>query len=141
MGSGKKVPPSHKPKRRSAAQKLNSARNTFGNKENTVPDGMSIPGPTKAARQPKDYKHEFQNSQRKLRHARDYQKKLHAALDALKSKDASSVKAVALAKHQQVELQARLDKLLSERVQTVGKAKGTLKALRAKVKSLQQRVK
>ncbi|KAJ7369172.1 hypothetical protein DFH08DRAFT_796965 [Mycena albidolilacea] len=89
-------------------------------------------------RQPKDYKHEFQNSQRKLRHARDYQKKLHAALDAL---DTSSVKAVALAKHQEVELQARLNKVLSERVQTVGKAKGTLKALCAKVKSLQQRVK
>ncbi|KAJ7845342.1 hypothetical protein B0H13DRAFT_2363702 [Mycena leptocephala] len=141
MGSGKKAPPSRKPKKRSAAQKLSSARNTFGNKENIVPDSTTIPALTKAARQPKDYKREFQNSQRKLRHARDYQKKLHAALDAFKSKDASSVKAAALAKHREVELQATLDKVLSERVQTAGKAKGTLKVLRAKVKSLQQRVK
>ncbi|KAF8202587.1 hypothetical protein K438DRAFT_1757917 [Mycena galopus ATCC 62051] len=119
--SGKNPPPSRKPKKRSAAQKLNSARNTFGNKENTAPDSTSIPAPTKAAREAKDYKREFQNSQRKLRHARDHQKKLRAALE--------------------VELQATLAKVLSERVQTAGKAKGTLKVLRGKVKALQQRVK
>ncbi|KAJ6609720.1 hypothetical protein B0H10DRAFT_1954358 [Mycena sp. CBHHK59/15] len=126
MGSGRMKPPSRKAKKYPATQKASSSRNLLGTKENIPPN---------------DYKHEYQKSQRKLRHAKDYQKKLQDALKQLKSRDRDSKKAADLAKHRNTDLQAAIDRLLSESNRRAGESKETLKALRKKNKALQQRVK
>jgi hypothetical protein len=133
-----------RPKKRSTAQQSQSRFLRKGNKENVPP----TPAPKKPVQQPRDYKRDFQNLQRKHRHTLSYKTKLQLALDNYKTKYTDTKKAADLAKRRESELQRReaalqgaLDKALSKSVKETGLSKDAIVALRTKNKALQQRVK
>jgi flagellar biosynthesis GTPase FlhF len=131
------------PKKRSAAQKAVSKSLCKADKEN-IPPAISSPVNTpKPPRKPRDYKAEYQNLQRKYRHAVSYKKKLQAVLDTQKSKAVHSQKAenlvlqrTAQSKHREAQL-----KLAVEKAHSDGQlSKDTIVMLRKKNKALQQRL-
>ncbi|KAK7020906.1 hypothetical protein R3P38DRAFT_2781533 [Favolaschia claudopus] len=82
-----------------AQQAVSQALNK-GNKENITAPAPSSSSTSKSARKLKDYKKEYQNLQRKLRHATTYKNKLKAALDVYKTRAEDSEKAVEAARQE-----------------------------------------
>ncbi|KAK6984691.1 hypothetical protein R3P38DRAFT_2806306 [Favolaschia claudopus] len=97
---GDKKASKRRPKKRSAAQKAVSSSLNKGNKENLAGPIPSSSGASKPGRKPKDYKKEYQNLQRKLRHSETYKKKLKAALDMYKTRAEVSEKAAEAARQE-----------------------------------------
>ncbi|KAJ7937784.1 hypothetical protein B0H13DRAFT_1852083 [Mycena leptocephala] len=138
MGSGSKTRPSKVRKGRSEKQKAANLRNLAAAKENIPPPMPILP---KAPPKPRDYKHEFRMSQRKLSQARKAHERFKGVLAVEKSKNAAIQKSSNLANDRAAKLQLAIDNALVKTRTKDTHSKEVLGVLREKHKALKQRVK
>ncbi|KAJ6596413.1 hypothetical protein DFH09DRAFT_1072450 [Mycena vulgaris] len=118
-----------------------TAQAHFASLASTSGGASSSSAAKKAPKPPKDYKAELQKTQRKLRHAKEREKKLQAALEQLKARGVERRLAVAVTTRQTAELCATVERLLAAGHKSTTEGKLANDLLRKKNKALQQRVK
>ncbi|KAJ7213194.1 hypothetical protein GGX14DRAFT_519404 [Mycena pura] len=140
MGLGNQKRQSKKPKGASTLQKAARIRNLSSQKENVAPAASSTPRLSKPPPKVKNYNHEYEKSQRKLRHGKTTIAKLRADLKHANALHTQTTQAEHKQAQKITELTLTIGNLVANTRETSAKGKGSQDLLRKKNKALQQRI-